>query len=70
MKLLYLLIFCVVNVHARPTPPAPPQQNPLGGTDVPTPPSGPIDDQIIILLIVALVYGIYVVYCKRKEATI
>ena len=69
MKLLYLLIFCVVNVHARPTPPAPPQQNPLGGTDVPTPPS-PIDDQIVILLIIALLYGLYVVYSRRRQANI
>ena len=66
MKLVYLLIFFVANVYARPTPP-PPSATP-GVSPAPGPPGGPIDDHIVVLLIVALAYGLYIVYSRRKLA--
>lgn len=43
-------------------PPAPRQQR--SGTP---PPDGPIDDGIYILLVVAVLFGLYVVYSKNKK---
>ena len=64
MKLVFLLMFFVVDVYARPTPPAPTVVP--GISPAPGPPGGPIDDHIIILLIIALLYGLYIVYSRRK----
>lgn len=66
MKLLYLLMFLVVNAHARPTPPSPSAVP--GVSPAPGPPSLPINENLIVILIVALIYGLYVVYNNREFA--
>ena len=64
MKLVYLLIFFVVNGYATPTPP-PPTSTP-GSSAAPGPPGVPIDDHIVMLLMAGLIYGLYIVYSRRK----
>ena len=69
MKLVYLLILFVVNVNAAPNPPAP-TSSPGGVQGAPVTPGVPINDHIIILLIIALSYGLYIVYSRRKASAI
>ena len=66
MKLIYLFIFFVSYANAAPVPPAPTQQSPSG---VP-PPGFPIDHHVVTLMAVALIYGLYIIYNKRKQAAI
>lgn len=66
MKLGYLLIFFVANMYAIPEPPQP-APGPPGGIP---PPEFLIDDHAVILLTIAVIYGLYVVYNKNQQSTI
>ena len=63
MKLGYLLIFFVANMYAIPEPPQP-------ARGAPGPPVVLIDDHAVILLAIAVIYGLYVVYNKNQQSTI
>ena len=65
MKLPYFLIFCMVMVaQAQPPPPGP--NTPTGGPIVP--PGGfPIDNDLAYLIIVAVVYGVFVLLSSTKK---
>ncbi len=58
MKILILLLLFITNVFAIPSPPAP---------AAPGPPPAPINEDILIFVIMALVYGIYIVYRNKNK---
>lgn len=68
MKLAFFFIFFVANVFAKAVPPQP--KHSPGGTAAPGPPGVPIDDHLIVLICLAVVYGLYVVYSKRKQVNL
>jgi hypothetical protein len=47
--------------------PAPPAPNPFGRKKPPPPPGLPIDENIFILIIIALLFGIYIIYSHRLK---
>ena len=49
----------IVDTVAKNTPPVP---NSNGRTNVPGGPGLPIDENLLVLLIIAVVYGIYIIY--------
>lgn len=58
-KKLFNIVFsllCVLNAYAAPHPPMP------GGKRPPPPPGLPIDEGFYLLFILALLYGIYIIY--------
>jgi hypothetical protein len=59
----FLLVICLLgamNIFANPNPPQPPKgDQPTGGTP---PPGLPIDTEIYLLFILAILYGIYILY--------
>jgi hypothetical protein len=65
--ILIVTLLGVMGAFATPHPPSP------GGKEsdvvpVPPPPGLPIDDNILVLLILAIVFGIYII-CKRPIKT-
>jgi hypothetical protein len=55
----------IVDTVAKNNPPVP---NPNGRTnDEITPPPLPIDDSLLVLLIIAILFGIYIIYNKTIE---
>jgi hypothetical protein len=46
---------------------APPTPNPMGRRRPPPPPGLPIDENIFILIIIALLFGVYIVYSHRLK---
>ena len=63
MKLIYLFIFFVSYANAAPNPPQP-------APGPPGPPDFPIDHHVVTLMAIALIYGLYIIYNKRKQAAI
>ena len=59
-KIVVVFLFGVVNVLAAPGPPVP-----TGKKKPPPPPGLPIDQGLVLLLILALLLGIYVIYTHR-----
>ncbi len=53
---LIIILFGVMDAFAAPSPPAP------GAKKPPPPPGLPIDDHILVLLIMAILFGIYIIY--------
>jgi hypothetical protein len=46
----------------------PPAPNPFGRRKPPPPPGLPIDENIYILLIIALIFGLYIIYSANIKA--
>lgn len=65
MKILILLLLFITNVFAIPSPPAPAAPGPPGHSM--PPPALSINDSMIFFVIMALVYGIYIVYRNRNK---
>ena len=58
---LIITLFGVTDAFAVPSPPAPGDKRP------PPPPGLPIDDHILFLLIIAILFGIYIIRkCQLK----
>ncbi|TDE54956.1 hypothetical protein [Flavobacterium sp. GT3P67] len=55
--IIIIFLFGIMDVFAGPTPP-----NPFGKKKPPPPPGLPIDENICILMIIALLFGIYIIY--------
>lgn len=72
LNIFYVLIvflFCTMEVIAKATPPAPTGK--INNGPAPPPPPGlSIDKGVAVLVIVALLYGIYCIYCHRKNVKI
>ena len=67
---LIVFLFSTVNAFAGGSngPPQPPPTGRMAATNTPPPPPGfPIDQDVVILLIIASLYGIYVIYSFRKK---
>jgi hypothetical protein len=66
---LIVFLFSIVDVIAKATPPQPPPTGRMAATnDLPPPPPGlSIDRGLVFLLLIALLYGIYVIYSFRKK---
>lgn len=67
--LIIIYLFGVMHTFAKPNPPHPPHPN---KTNDPPPPGLPIDDNLFIVLIIAILFGIYVIYnhnIKQKTPT-
>ncbi len=63
-----VLLFSTVDVSAKATPPQPPPTGRMAATNTPPPPPGlPIDQDVVVLLIIASLYGIYVIYSFSKK---
>lgn len=62
---LLVFFFGVISVVAE-TPPTPPMRSP-GAVTPPPPPGFPIDENIYMLLIVALFLGIYIIYDNKLK---
>ena len=45
----------------------PPPPNPAGRSMVPPPPGLPVDENIFILILIALVFGMYIIYSHRLK---
>lgn len=59
-----LFFFSIFSVIANGNPPAPTSRKP------PTPPILPIDENIYVVMIIALLFGIYIIYnFKIKQKT-
>ncbi|MBF2707448.1 hypothetical protein [Flavobacterium soyangense] len=54
--IIIISLFGIMNSIAAPHPPNP------GGKKPPPPPGLPIDDGLYMLFIIALLYGIYIIY--------
>lgn len=63
---LIIALFGVMEAFAAPSPPAP------GAKKPPPPPGLPIDDNIVFLLIMAILFGIYIIrkYQLKTKAPI
>jgi hypothetical protein len=46
---------------------SPPTPNPFGRKKPPPPPGLPIDENIFILIIIALLFGVYIIYSHRLK---
>jgi hypothetical protein len=46
---------------------APPTPNPFGRKKPPPPPGLPIDENIFILILIALLFGVYIIYSHRLK---
>jgi len=67
-KYFFLLVFLLGTFYAIAGNPAgPPVPSPTGKKP-PPPPGLPIDENIIILIIIALLFGIYIIYDNRLKA--
>ena len=64
---LTLFLFCAVDVIAKATPPAPSRTGKAAAEPPPPPPGLSIDQGVVVLVIVALLYGIYCIYSFRKK---
>ncbi len=64
MKILILLLLFITNVFAIPNPPAPAAPGPPG------PPIVPIDANIDFLLLVAAIFGLYMIYCRTRQSPV
>lgn len=65
-----LVFFMGIMGMAAETPPSPPMRSPRALPPPPPPRGFPIDDNIYILLIIALLFGVYIVYeSKFKTKT-
>jgi hypothetical protein len=65
---LILFLFSTVDVSAKATPPQPPPTGRMAATNTPPPPPGlPIDQDVVVLLIIASLYGIYVIYSFSEK---
>jgi hypothetical protein len=58
-----IYLFGIFNTFAAPHPPPP------NGKKPPPPPGLPIDDNLFILLLVAILLGIYIIYKYHKLKT-
>ncbi len=59
ITLIYLLGISIA--FAKPSPPAPNYKAP------PVPPSAPIDENITFLLLIAVLFGIYIIYKQKLK---
>jgi hypothetical protein len=64
LLLIYCLIFTALFSLADPPGPPPPGNNPPGGTPV----GAPINDGLLILLMLGIGYGLYKLYEMHQEA--
>ena len=65
-KLLIIMTYLlgIFNTFAAPNPPPP------NGKKPPPPPGLPIDDSLFLLLIIAVLFGVYTIYkCQIKTKT-
>lgn len=60
--IFFITLFSVIDGYAAPSPPMPGAKRP------PPPPGLPIDENILVLLIMAIVFGIYII-CKHQLKT-
>ncbi len=54
--LIIICLFGVLDVFSAPSPPMPTGKKP------PPPPGLPIDENLYLVLIIALLYGVYIIY--------
>jgi hypothetical protein len=70
-KFFLLLVFLLGTMYAfAGNPDGPPVPSPTGKKKPPPPPGLPIDENIMILVVIALLFGIYIIYkqsVKRKD---
>ena len=60
--IITICLFGIFNTFAAPHPPPP------NGKKPPPPPGLPIDDNLFILLIIAVLFGIYIIYKHQLKA--
>lgn len=66
---MILFMLCFFNAVAK-NPPPPSSNAKMTAPPPPTPPGLPIDENILILMLVALLFGIYIIYnFKIKQKT-
>ena len=66
-KFYLFIVFLFGTLHAMAGNPALPEPNPMGRRKPPPPPGLPIDENISILIIIALIFGMYVIYGHRLK---
>lgn len=59
---LIITLFGVIDAFAAPSPPMP------GAKKPPPPPGLPIDDNILVLFVIAMLFGIYII-CRYQLKT-
>lgn len=59
--IIIICLFGVLDVYSTPTPPSPTGKSAVGGAP-PPPPGMPIDENIFGLIIIAILFGIYIIY--------
>jgi hypothetical protein len=67
LLLFFLLESFLVAAGDKGGPPSPSRSGGLAGKTPPSPPGTPIDENIFILLITALLFGIYIIYKHRSK---
>ncbi len=60
------LLFGIVEAIAKATPP-PPNRRVADVGDLPPPPGLPINEHLFYLLILAVIFGIYIVYSRKIQ---
>lgn len=64
---VFFILVCLFEVMQTFAAPNPPQPNPNKTTDDPPPPGLPIDTGIYVFFILALLYGIYIIYIHNQK---
>ena len=59
-------LFGILNGMAKATPPAPSSKIADAG-DLPPPPGLPINEHLFYLLILAVIFGIYIIYSRKMQ---
>lgn len=58
---IFIYLLGIAPVFAAPNPPSP------GGKKAPTPPGLPIDNDVLLLITIAVLYGIYIIFKFRSK---